>query len=163
MTASPHSVDNAPIVLGCSLHLRREGDYCRGLVRVEEDGRVLFDEYVSTRGLIASLLGDSDEPIMTCTCTVPECAGFYDQESRLGETFIRWTLRYGGEVLDLAFDRETYEDEALAVLWDFKEHPWGHCEFGTVPDEYDGYEDFTGVLDDLLARSPRLTDNGSDR
>ena len=145
-----------PIVFDCALELRIQGDYCRGLVRVKEDGRVLFDEYIATRGLIASLLGDTKEPVMTCSCTVPECAGFYEQESRLWNDCIEWTMRYDGEDLNLIFDRNAYEDAALTALRHFYHYPWTDCEFGTVPDEYDGYNDFAAVLDDLFSHDAIL-------
>jgi hypothetical protein len=38
--------DDNPLVLDCVLELRIQDDYCRGLVRVKEDGKVLFDEYL---------------------------------------------------------------------------------------------------------------------
>ena len=141
---------DAPIVLDCALELRIEGDYCRGLVRVKEDGRVLFDEYIATRGLIASLLGDTQKPVMTCSCTVPECAGFYEQESHLLKDTVRWAMHYDGENLNLLFDRNAYEDAVLTALRHFYDHPCTDCEFGTVPGEYDGYDDFAAVLDDLF-------------
>ncbi len=163
---SETDLDDNPQVLNCVLELRIQDDYCRGLVRVEEDERVLFDEYIATRGLIASLLGTTEEPIMTCSCTDPGCAGFDDQESRLGDDFVHWTLCYHGEDLDLFFDRDAYEDAALAVLRHFYDHPWESYEFGTVPEEYHDYDDFTAVLDDLFSRNAILkekwvTDQGT--
>lgn len=149
-------LDENPQDLDCVLELRIQGDYCRGLVRVKEDGSVLFDEYIATRGLIASLLGDTQEPIMTCTCTVPECAGFYDQESRLWNDCVEWTMCYAGEDLCLVFDRDAYENAALTALRYFYDHPWTNCEFGTVPEEYHGYDDFVAVLDDLFSRDVSL-------
>lgn len=148
--------DENPQVLNCTLELRIQGDYCRGLVRVKEDGRLLFDEYIATRGLIASLLGNTQEPIMTCSCTDPGCAGFEDQESKLLENCVHWTLLYHGEDLDLIFNRNAYEDAALTVLRHFYDHPWESCEFGTVPEEYDGYGDFTAVLDELFSHDAIL-------
>ena len=153
-----HSLEDEPAVLHCALELRVEGDYCRGLVRNNADDRVLFDECVSTRGLIASLRGNTQEPVMTCSCTVPECAGFYDQESRLSEHSVHWSLRYNGEDLDLLFDRNAYENAALSVLRHFRDHPWNSCEFGMVPYEYDGFEDFVQVIDELLCNCPQLAE-----
>ena len=150
--------EEEPALLHCALELRVDGDYCRGLVRANDDGCVLFDEYVSTRGLIASLRGNTQEPVMTCSCTVPECAGFYNQESRLSEHFVHWSLRYNGEDLDLLFDRNSYENAALSVLRHFRDHPWDSCGFGTAPDEYDGFEDFVQVIDELLGDCPQLAE-----
>lgn len=151
-------LEDEPLVLHCILELRAEGEWCRGLVRVKENGRVLFDEWVATRALIASLLGNTQEPVMTCSCTVPECAGFYDQESRLSENLIHWSLRYEGKDLDLLFDRNAYEDAALAVLKHFRSHPWKDAEFGTVPYEYKEFKDFSELVDNMLASSLRLAE-----
>ena len=148
--------NDAQIDLDCALELRIQGDYCRGLVRVKEDGRVLFDEYIATRGLIASLLGDTQEPVMTCSCTVPECAGFYEQESHLGNDCIEWTMRYDGEDLSLIFDRNAYEAAALTALRHFYNNPWNTPDFGTVPDEYKEFDDFVELVGDMLAAFPRL-------
>ena len=153
---SSNDQDENPQVLDCTLELRIQDDYCRGLVRVKEDGRALFDEYIATRGLIASLLGNTQEPIMTCSCTDPGCAGFEDQESRLLVNCVHWTLLYHDEDLDLIFDRNAYENAALTALRHFYDHPWESCEFGTVPGEYDGYADFTVVLNDLFSRDAIL-------
>ena len=141
--------NDTPIALDCALELRIQGDYCRGLVRVKEDGRVLFDEYIATRGLIASLLGDTQKPVMTCSCTLPECAGFYGQESHLWNNCIEWTMRYAGEDLGLIFDRDTYEDAALTALHHFYNNPWDDPDFGTVPDEYMEFDDFVELVDDM--------------
>lgn len=156
MPVNEHQPDDEPIVLDCVLELRVEGDYCRGRVRVEQDERILFDEYVSTLGLIASLRGNSQEPIMTCSCTVPECAGFYEQESWLLPDCVHWSLRYHGDDLDLFFDRNAYETAALSILRHFHDHPWASCDFGTVPDEYANYEDFVRTLDELFDDCPHL-------
>ena len=95
---------------------------------------------------------------MTCSCTVPECAGFYDQESRLSENLVHWSLRYEGKDLDLLFDRNAYEDAALAVLKHFRSHPWKDAEFGTVPYEYKEFKDFSELVDNMLASSLRLAE-----
>ena len=42
MPVNEHCPDDEPVVLDCVLELRVEGDYCRGRVRVEQDGRILF-------------------------------------------------------------------------------------------------------------------------
>ena len=103
---------------------------------------------------------------MTCSCTDPGCAGFDDQESRLGDDFVHWTLCYHGEDLDLFFDRDAYEDAALTALRHFYDHPWTDCEFGTVPDEYLDYDDFTAILDvlfshDAILKEKWVTDQGT--
>lgn len=155
----PPADPDAPPVLRCSLHLRREGDFCRGFVRDDDSGEVLFDEYVATRGLIESLRGDTEGPIMTCSCTFPGCAGFYYQKSLLFEHHIGWTLRYEGEDLKLLFTRDDYENEALSALRLFVSPPWEDKDYdwGTVPDEYGSeYAVFVKKLRRLFAKSSRL-------
>lgn len=157
----PQSADSGePTLLRCSLHLRREGDCCRGCVCDDDSGKILFNEYVSTQGLMASLRADTDQPVMTCSCTVPECAGFYDQESTLFERHIDWHLRYSGQDLDLFFDRNAYETEALALLRQFRNSPWkeDERELGTVQGEYEDYDGFVQTMDALLAAQPTLAE-----
>ncbi len=161
MKVPPTPADSdEPTLLRCSLHLRREGDDCRGCVCDDDSGQILFDEYVSTQGLMASLGGDTEKPIMTCSCTVPECAGFHDPESTLFERHVDWKIRYGGKELELLFDRNAYETEALALLRLFRHPPWKKedWEWGTVPDEYGDYDDFVQTMDALLAAQPRLAE-----
>lgn len=95
----PDADPDDPPLLRARIHFRREGDDCRGRVRAE--GEDLFDEYVTMHGLIASLRADTAGPIMTCSCTVPECAGFYAQESLLYEGHVRWSLWYEGKTSSL--------------------------------------------------------------
>lgn len=161
MKAPPTSADSGdPPLLRCSLHLRREGDYCRGCICDDDSGEILFDEYVSTQGLMASLKGDTERPIMTCSCSFPQCAGFYAQESTLCERHIDWYLRYIGHDFDLSFDRNAYETEVLALLRQFRFPPWNEedWDLGTVQDEYGGYDDFVQTMDALLAANPRLAE-----
>jgi hypothetical protein len=148
-----------PSTLHCPLFLRRDGIYCRGCVRDNETGKDLFDEHVATRPLMESLLGSTDEPIMTCECGEPGCAGFWDQESRLSETRVHWWLRYKEENWDLLFDRDAYENSVLAVLGQFMEKPWEDTVFpsGTILAEYPDRAAFAQAVDALLARSPRLS------
>ncbi len=148
-----------PSTLYCSLSLRRDGNYCRGCVLDNDTGKDLFDEYVAIKPLMDSLLGSTDEPIMTCSCGEPGCAGFWYQESRLSETRVHWVLKYKQENWDLLFDRAAYENAALTVLRQFMEKPWEDMEFpsGTILAEYPDCAAFTRTVDALLARSPRLS------
>ncbi len=156
-------VEAEPVVIHCILELRIEKDFCHGRVKTHDGGRVLFDEYVSTLGLIATLRGNTQKPVMTCSCTIPECAGFHNQESRLSDTYVHWSLWYNGEDLDLLFNRETYETDALSILRYFHDHPWNCSEYGTVPGEYADYGDFLATIEDLLNYCPKLNDKWKSR
>ena len=156
---APQTSPDAPSTLYCSLSLRRDGNYCRGCVQDNDSGKDLFDEYVATKPLMASLLGSTDKPIMTCVCGEPGCAGFWHQESRLSETRVHWLLEYKKENWDLLFARDAYENAVLAVLRQFMEKPWEDMEFpsGTILAEYPDCTAFVQAVDALLARSPRLS------
>ncbi len=150
---------DAPSILHGSLCLRRDGNYCRGCVRDDDTGKDLFDEYVATKPLMDSLLGFTDEPIMTCSCGEPGCAGFWNQESSLSENCVHWLLHYKKENWDILFERDAYENAVLAVLKQFMEKPWKDMAFpaGTIWDEYPDSTVFAKTVDALLARSPRLS------
>ena len=150
---------DAPFPLHCSLSLHRDGNYCRGCVRDNDTGKDLFDEYVATKPLMDSLIGFTDEAIMTCICGEPGCAGFWHQESRLSENRVHWLLEYKRENWYLLFDRDAYENEALAVLGQFMENPWEDMELpgGTILAEYPDRTAFARAIDALLSRSPRLS------
>lgn len=150
---------DAPSILHGSLYLRRDGNYCRGCVRDDDTGKDLFDEYVATKPLMDSLLGFTDEPIMTCSCGEPGCAGFWHQESSLSENRVHWLLRYKMENWDILFERDAYENAVLAVLRQFMGKPWEEMTFpsGTILDEYPNFTAFAQTIDALLDRSPRLS------
>lgn len=149
---------DAPSTLYCSLFLRRDGNYCRGRVRNNDTGKDLFDEYVATKPLMDSLLGYTDESIMTCCCGEPGCAGFWQQESHLSENRVHWLLKYKKANWDLLFDRDTYENAVLSVFKQFMDNPWEDMDFpsGTILSEYPDCTTFVQTVDALLARSPRL-------
>ena len=150
---------DAPSTLYCSLSLRRDGNYCRGCVRDNDTEKDLFDEYVAIKPLMDSLLGSTDEPIMTCSCGEPGCAGFWHQESRLSENCVHWLLNYKREHWDLLFDRDAYENAVLAVLRQFMEKTWENMDFpsGAILAEYPDCATFSRTVDALLSRSSRLS------
>ena len=150
----------SPTILHGSLHLRRDGHYCRGRVRNDDTGQDLFDECVATKPLMASLCGSTNEAIMTCSCGEPGCAGFWQQESCLSGLHVHWFLHYKKDVFDILFDREGYENEVLSVLAQFRQNPWEdrNLPFGTVPSEYPDFTAFVQTIDALLSHSSRFAE-----
>ena len=101
------------------------GDAYDFLVKEDALGKELSGA-IDFRALIESLGRiDYDGCVLTCGCSVPECAGFWEEYVHVSSRMVHWSIKKDKEVHELFFERETFEENAIAMLRDMYDNGFG--------------------------------------
>ena len=107
-------------------------------------------------GVIGSLRGDYDGYFLTCGCGEPGCSGFWVQRSHLSPAFVHWSIEQYERKLELYFDRDMYEREALHFVRKKHLAKWNGSEAYNY--SYSGFVEFDADVQSLLSDNPRLAE-----
>ena len=110
--------------------------------------RVEFELHgmINYRTLIDSM-GQSDYEgyLLTCGCSEPGCAGFWSEYCHVSNKMIHWSINKYDVFVELFFERERYEKNALSMFQDLLAHETGWDNLACP-----SYEDFSTFRDHVM-------------
>ena len=110
--------------------------------------RVEFELHgmINYRTLIDSM-GQSDYEgyLLTCGCSEPGCAGFWSEYCHVSNKMIHWSINKYDVFVELFFERERYEKNALSMFQDLLAHETGWDNLACP-----SYENFAAFHDHVM-------------
>lgn len=101
---------------------------------------------IDYRALIDSMAqSDYDGYLLTCGCSEPGCAGFWDEYCHVSNKMIHWSINQHEAFVELFFERERYETNALSMLHDLLTHETGWDNLACP-----SYRDFAEFQDHMM-------------
>ncbi len=101
---------------------------------------------INYRGLIDSMSRrEFDGYILTCGCSVPGCAGFWEEYCHVSNKMVRLSINKYQVYMDLFFERERYEQNVITMFRDLIDHKTGWDNLACP-----SYRDFESFRDHVM-------------
>lgn len=125
------------------------------------NSNIEFSGAIDYRPLIKAMaVNDSDEYILTCACSEPGCAGFWEEHCHVSTRMIHLSIQKYSDKVELFFERERFEKHVLEMLKDLLDHKAGWDNL--VCPSYSCFDSFAGHVEWLLEQRSYFRDMWSE-